>query len=732
MRDSPRRRGLVLIGLTLLVVLSLAACKQTPPTTVEVTREVTVQVPGPEVEVTRIVEVTLEPVVAVVPFEADWSGSAHNAKTDEPFVHWNEDDPAEIPTSCAKCHSNPGYLDFIGADGSPAGVVDKAAPIGTTVTCETCHNSVTLTMSSVTFPSGIEVTGLGPESRCMQCHQGRESMMSVGQKITDAALPDDDTVSADLGFTNIHYYAAAATLYGTVAKGGFEYEGKTYDAKFDHVPGIGTCVGCHNQHTLKLRLEKCGECHDGVASYDDLKNIRMNGSLQDFDGDGDTEEGIYYELEGVRAVLLQAIQTYANEVSGVAIAYSPDAYPYFFLDTNSNGTADTDEAVRANGYNAWTGRLTKAAYNYQVSLKDPGAFAHGGKYILELMYDSIESLNAKLTTPIDMANLHRIDFGHFAGSELPFRDWDDTGVVPGSCSKCHSATGMPFFLKEGVTASQPTANGLNCATCHNDLKEFTIYEVKQVTFPSGAVLVSSNDDLKSNLCITCHQGRESTTSVNRLIGTIGDDEVSDKLRFLNIHYFAAGATLFGTEAKGAYEYAGQTYLGRNEHVGAFNSCVECHNIHSQEVVVEECADCHENVKSKEDLPNIRNTDDPTVDYDGDGDSTEGIANEIATMRDAVYVALQAYAKDKVGTPIVYSVSSYPYFFTDANDNGVVDGDEAATRYATWSPRLLRAAYNYQYSQKDPGAFAHNGKYVVQILYDTLNDLGGNVSTMTRP
>lgn len=732
MRVSPRRRGLVLLGIALLAMLAFAACKQAPPTTVEVTREVTVQVPGPEVEVTRIVEVTVEPVVAVIPFESDWSGSAHADKTAEAFVHWNEDDPAEVPTSCAKCHSNPGYLDFIGADGSPAGVVDKPAPIGTTVTCETCHNSATVSMTSVTFPSGLEVTGLGPESRCMQCHQGRESSVSVNDKITAAALPDEDTISADLGFTNIHYYAAAATLYGTEAKGGYEFAGKTYDAKFDHVPGMGTCVACHDQHTLELRLDKCAECHEGVASYDDLKNIRTNGSLQDYDGDGNTEEGIYYELEGMRNLLLQAMQAYATDVSGTPIGYNPDAYPYFFIDTNGDGTVSEDEAVRENGYNAWTARLTQAAYNYQVSLKDPGAFAHGGKYIIELLYDSIDSLNAKLSSPIDMAALHRIDFGHFAGSELPFRDWDDTGVVPGTCSKCHSAAGMPFFVKEGVTASQPASNGLNCATCHNDLTQFTIYEVQQVTFPSGAVLASSNDDLSSNLCITCHQGRESTVSVNRLIGSIADDEVSDKLRFLNIHYFAAGATLFGTEAKGAYEYADQTYLGRNEHVGAFNSCAECHNIHSQEVEVEKCGDCHENVKSEEDLVNIRNTDDPTVDYDGDGDSTEGIANEIATFRDAVYVAMQTYATNTVGTSIAYSVDAYPYFFIDANGNGVVDPDEAANRFGTWTPRLLRAAYNYQYSQKDPGAFAHNGKYVVQIMYDTLNDLGGLQPGMVRP
>ena len=45
-----------------------------------------------------------------------------------------------------------------------------------------------------------------------------------------------------------------------------------------------------------------------------------------------------------------------------------------------------------------------------------------------------------------------------------------------------------------------------------------------------------------------------------------------------------------------------------------------------------------------------------------------------------------------------------------------------TVYNSWTPRLLRAAYNYQYSTKDPGTFAHNGKYIIQVLYDSLEDL----------
>ncbi len=66
----------------------------------------------------------------------------------------------------------------------------------------------------------------------------------------------------------------------------------------------------------------------------------MTGSATDFDGDGDGAEGVYYEIEGVREVLYQAIQAYASEKAGTPIAYDAHAHPYFFIDTNTNGEAD--------------------------------------------------------------------------------------------------------------------------------------------------------------------------------------------------------------------------------------------------------------------------------------------------------------------------------------------------------------------------------------------------------
>jgi hypothetical protein len=393
---------------------------------------------------------------------------------------------------------------------------------------------------------------------------------------------------------------------------------------------------------------------------------------------------------------------------------------------------------------SWTGRLLKAAYNYQTSFKDPGAYAHGGKYIIQLLYDSIEDLDADLA-----AGLNRIDAGHFAGSTEAWRHWDEDGDVSSSCARCHSATGLPTYLEEGVNVSEPLANGMLCTTCHSDLTEYARYEVGAVQFPSGAMLDTGDPD--SNLCLNCHQGRESKVSVDgaiaRLAASIAaaaeaaeeageevaiteltDDTPTDGLGFRNIHYFAAGATLFGADAKGAYEYEGKTYNGRFAHTEGYETCTQCHSAHALEVIEEACTICHSGI---DDVHDIRISE---GDFDGDGDAEEGIADEIATVRDALYVAIQAYAAEVAEAPVVYDSHAYPYFFADTNANGEADPDEAnyGNRYQAWTPRMLKAGYNLQYAMKDTGAFAHNGLYVLQVLYDSLEDIGGDVSGMTRP
>jgi len=642
-----------------------------------------------------------------VPNEAKWASSGHNAVDSEAFRHWDEE--GEISASCAKCHSTGGHLDFYGVDGTEAGVVNNAALLGTTVECIACHNDATVEKDSVVFPSGVEISGLGSSARCMECHQGRSSGVAVDAAIADANVPDDDTVSDALRFLNIHYLAAGSTLLGAEVHGGYEYAGKSYDVKLTHVEGIDSCVNCHDAHSLEVKVDKCATCHELTETLG-LKDIRYMGSLNDYDGDFNTDEGIHDEITGLADILYGAIQAYA-EASGMPIVYDAHSYPYWFADPNNTGVGEA-------AYNGnFTARLLKAVYNYQVVQKDPGVYAHNPKYVIQLLYDSIEDLDPTL-----VADLSRDDAGHFAGSMEAFRHWDEDGRVQGSCSKCHSAEGLPFLLAEGVTVSQPTANGFKCSTCHDSIPEFTRYEGGPVEFPSGAVVDGHRDskrpqpdEFDSRLCMTCHQGRESGASVDAAVAGFEDDTVMPDSRFINIHYFAAAATRYGAEAGGAYEYAGKDYYGLFKHISAFFSCIECHDAHTGTVPIQTCIKCHQKIETLADI-RYRKTD-----YDGDGDPNEGVAHEIETLTVALLAAMEAYSTDVVGETITYDAHQYPYFMKASGGS-----------YNVFTPRLLKAAYNYQFVVKDPGAFAHNSRYVVQVMIDSIEDLGGDISGLTRP
>lgn len=655
------------------------------------------------------------------PFFDQWVKSAHADSTALAFNNWNAQ--GAIPTGCAKCHSSPGYIDFLGGDGSAVGIVDKPAPTGTVVSCETCHNAATQKLDTVTFPSGVTITGYGADSRCMTCHQGRASTPDVDDKITAAALADDDTVSAALSFTNIHYLAAGATLLGSEVQGAYQYAGKLYDKRNHHVENYRACTGCHNQHTLELRFDECAQCHTGVTDVASIEGtIRMFGSTGDYDGDGNRSESIKQEMDGLGAELLKAITAYAKDVAGTAIVYDSHTHPYFFIDTDGDGVASAEEAVNANKYVSFTPRLLRAAYNYQYWQKDPGTFAHNGKYVIQVMVDSIEDLNGALPATTGFAG-DRGDGGHFDGGARPWRNWDAQGAVPANCSKCHSGEGNRFFHTYGITKASAPGNGLTCATCHSTVPGYALHAVSSVTFPGSKVVTSLTP--ADNLCATCHSGRESKKTVDDYIAGGG-------LGFRNVHYLPAAATLLGSEAGVGYEFDGKTYAGKSTHLGG-TACVQCHSPvntkHSFTVEdnVAWCNSCHgtNNYKAYRLLTNY--------DIDGDGNKAEPLGEELSSLADDLYAQIQAVAAG-TGKPVVYDGHTNPYFFADTNGDGVGQPTEivSANSYKGWTPALMKAAFNFQLYQKEPGAWAHNVKYTAQLLIDSIESLGGDVSKYARP
>lgn len=324
-----------------------------------------------------------------------WLASPHADHRSESFSHWNSE--GTVPENCAACHSGPGFVDFLGADGTEAGIVDHPAPIQAPIGCPVCHTAAAHELDQVTFPSGAVADGLDASATCMVCHQGRQSTDGVDRVVAEIA---EDTASAELSFVNIHYRAAAATIMGNDARGGYQYPGKQYVGRFVHVPSADTCVGCHEPHTTDVATEGCLSCHQGAEQF---VNIRTRHA--DFDGDGDRAEGIHGEIMTLHQRLLEAIAAYAEQVSGQPIAYAPGSHPYFFADNDGDGQASADEAVHPNRYQHWTPRLLKAAYNYQFVSADPGGYVHNPAYMLQLLYDSLQSLSHEVD--VDMSALGR-------------------------------------------------------------------------------------------------------------------------------------------------------------------------------------------------------------------------------------------------------------------------------------------------------------------------------------
>jgi hypothetical protein len=324
-----------------------------------------------------------------------WLTSPHADGTSESFTHWDED--GEIPGTCAVCHSSTGVISYLNSSMQNPGIIPHSVPTGTSVGCTACHDPAAEALTIVPFPSGVSVDTFGTSAICAVCHQGRASTATV-----EAATQglEDDVISGDLSFINIHYAPAAATLMGGAVQGGYEYPGKSYNGQFRHVPGLDTCVSCHQPHTLKVSIENCTICHQNADTFADIRI-----SPTDFDGDSNTTEGIADPISTLHGQLGVAIQRYAADQTGVPIVYEINAYPYFFIDNDANGVPSKDEAKFPNRYQSWTPRLLKAAYNYQLVAKDAGIYTHNPHYALQLLYDSIDSLSARVE--VDLSELTR-------------------------------------------------------------------------------------------------------------------------------------------------------------------------------------------------------------------------------------------------------------------------------------------------------------------------------------
>jgi hypothetical protein len=307
--------------------------------------------------------------------------------------------------------------------------------------------------------------------------------------------------------------------------------------------------------------------------------------------------------------------------------------------------------------------------------------------------------------------------GHSNASSTSFSYWNDTGSIPPVCAVCHSGAGFRSFhgLDGGASglSAQPVQVGgvVDCETCHNA----GLSAITAITLPSG---ISHPVDGGEVSCMTCHQGRAAGATVLRATDGKAEDTPDATLTFINPHYATAGAALLGGYGGMGYQYPGKDYSGRFLHARPVATCASCHDPHSLTVAEETCLTCHTSGTAAD----IRIS---RVSFDGSGDLKKGIRGDISANAARLMSMIEDYAETVVGVSLHYDGSRHPYFFADANGDGVADQvDGKPVPYNAWSPRMLKAAYNWKFVGSDTGVHVHNPHYALQLLHDSMEDLSG--------
>ncbi len=306
---------------------------------------------------------------------------------------------------------------------------------------------------------------------------------------------------------------------------------------------------------------------------------------------------------------------------------------------------------------------------------------------------------------------------HADAAAEAFTHWDEDEEIRPACASCHSGEGFRAYhgldgSERGVVEGPIDTGGVvDCGTCHHS----GLAEITEVAFPSGLMHPVTGVEAS---CMTCHQGRTAGINVRDATAGTEDGTINAELRFLNPHYATAAATWLGGYGGAGYHYDGRDYSGRFFHARPVSTCNSCHEPHTLEIEFEPCLTCHQ----ADDPQGIRIA---RQSYDGSGDTSVGIRSDIQANAALLHDMIKSYASDVAEVPMVYDGNRYPYFFTDANGDGVIDQAEGkVVRYNAWTPRSLRTAYNWKLVTADPGNYAHNPLYALELLYDSIEDLSG--------
>lgn len=528
-----------------------------------------------------------------------WANSGHAGKiasaTPDTGTVWGHYDwDASSRTSCQRCHTATGAMNFLNAPATYSAASNNFSHLeGWTATtssqqnellyCWGCHSDVSLATAAdpklrnpgaITEAYAPATTGAPaatvayPDAAnsnvCMGCHLGRE----VGGNIVNDT--DADGVRS---FINSHYLAAGGMVFG---EAGYEYAGQDYtgwDSPAKHgrhgdvtrFGAEGPCVTCHMTSAEPHKFEVVQKDAAGIitaiaTTACDSCHGNMNAAWLE-----ERKETFHVALEALKQALLAK-----------GIEFKP-AYPYFYV--SGTTTAYTNWAAPY-GVGAWKD-VMGAAFNYNLLEHDPGAYAHNRYYALKLIADSIDFLadgvvdgaglmlvggvSTDLLTPVAQTLGYTIEGKHHDGEVFVKAQYTvDTSVYNVSCGDCHATNPDPTasrFVTNGVIIDQfaESAHGdvFGEAWVHYDWRINSRASCQRCHTATGFVTKLGNEADTTNIFVA------------------GDANLpGEVVRCTACHTDIATGAVRSAAAFTATYSNGATQAFPN--VGASNLCVRCH------------------------------------------------------------------------------------------------------------------------------------------------------------
>ncbi|HUI72219.1 MAG TPA: hypothetical protein VL354_16990 [Spirochaetia bacterium] len=297
------------------------------------------------------------------------------------------------------------------------------------------------------------------------------------------------------------------------------------------------------------------------------------------------------------------------------------------------------------------------------------------------------------------------------------------------CQVCHTNEGFISSIEKGnpdpkdfvANPSQP-----GCFTCHepHEKGDFRLRTATPVTLANGKVF----DVGDGNLCASCHR---ATAVAAQAVTAMPANTIA---AYWGSHHGPQADIVAGTNA---YEFPGKTY-GSSAHKDVINDgCVSCHMSlpkgraglsleiggHSCEVVgkvhgtdtlnLAACISCHRDIRQAPGRAVFNII--AQEDYDQNG-KKEPFQVEVQGLLDRFV--------NREGTGLLQTLN--PPFYT--KDGAFVWSKSDAVRPIS----EVAAFYNYRMIVDDRSLGIHNTKYVIQILYDTIQALDPHFDVSRRP